>query len=83
MTEIFRYKSGGEDMIVIKDNNTDALTRNGLPISYTKTNRKYVTLSYSNRKQYLCKEPNCFKNAYKAGFCREDFSKLKEGKRFI
>jgi hypothetical protein len=66
-------------MIVIKDDN-GALTRNGLPISYTKTNRKYVTLSYSNRKQYLCKCPNCFKNTYKAGFCREDFKNQEDFK---
>lgn len=67
MTEIFRYKSGGENMIVIEENGK--LRRNHQPIEFTKTGRKYVVISYSNRKQYLCKNSDCYKNTYKQGFC--------------
>lgn len=70
MTEIFRYKSGPEDMIVLRHQD-NSLTRNGLGIYFTRTGRKYVELSYSRRKQYLCKIENCFKNTFKEGACRE------------
>lgn len=45
MTEIFRYKAGGQDMIVIKKENGD-LYRNSCPIRVTKTGRKYVEIMY-------------------------------------
>ena len=69
MTEIFRYKAGGMDMIVIKDG--DKLSRNGCPIKVSSTGRKYVEISYSSRHQYLCKDETCYKNTYKDGLCRD------------
>jgi hypothetical protein len=70
MTEIFRYKSGGEDMIVLKHDD-GKITRNSCRIGFTKTGRKYVELMYSQRHQYLCKYTDCFKNTYKQGSCRD------------
>lgn len=71
MTEIFRYKAGGEDIIVTQQG--EKLYRNKCPIYTTKTGRKYVEIMYSCRHQYLCKDSDCFKNTFKEGWCRDHF----------
>jgi hypothetical protein len=74
MTEICRYKAGGADMIVtIKEGK---LFRNGCPIKHSKTGRKYVEISYSQRHQYLCKLSDCYKNTFKNGCCKDHLEKV-------
>ena len=66
MTEIFNYR--GNKVIRHDDGR---LTRNGCPIEFTSTGRKYVVISYSNRHQYLCKVQDCYKNTHARGWCRQ------------
>ena len=46
MTEIFRYKSGPDNMIVLRHTNGH-LTRNGSLIHYNKNGRKYIEVYYN------------------------------------
>lgn len=69
MTEVFRYKAGSIDMVVT--NKDGKLFRNGCPIKFTKTGRKYVEISYSQRHQYLCISEDCYKNTFKGGRCKD------------
>ena len=67
--QVASYKSGGVDMIITRHADGE-MDRNGNPIEFTKTGRKYVVLPYSYRKQYLCKVDDCYKNAVEKGWCK-------------
>ena len=69
MTEIFRYKAGGQDMVITQKDGK--LYRCGYEIKVSKTGRRYVEMAYSMRHQYLCKDVSCYKNTYKDGLCRD------------